>query len=284
MQATFRQQGNSVDYTPGSAVAAGDVVVQGSLVGVATAAIAALALGSLIVRGIIDIVQAAVTITAGQPAYWDADGDPVGGTQGTGAATNVATGNTFMGFFTAASADTSETAPVCLLSTDATSLTTHTINELADVGAVAYTAGKILVADGNSYEEVAVSGDAALASTGALTLANAAKPLSFAIADPGDGEAIPVTASGHVDIVSGAGGETNTLAVPAFAGQVLAITLKTDGGGDRVITVADPHIDGTNNTITLNDAGDTVLLLGVSIGATFGWRLVVNVGATLSHV
>ena len=48
------------------------------------------------------------------------------------------------------------------------------IDDLADVGAVVYTAGKVLVADGDSYEEVAVSGDATLASTGALTIATGA--------------------------------------------------------------------------------------------------------------
>jgi len=34
------------------------------------------------------------------------------------------------------------------------------------------TSGKILVADGTSYQEVAVSGDATIASGGAITLAN----------------------------------------------------------------------------------------------------------------
>ncbi len=44
------------------------------------------------------------------------------------------------------------------------------IDDLADVGAVAYTAGKVLVADGDSYEEVAVSGDVALSSAGLVTI------------------------------------------------------------------------------------------------------------------
>lgn len=51
---------------------------------------------------------------------------------------------------------------------------TAELADLSDVGATAYTAGSILVADGDSYEEVAVSGDATLASTGALTIAAAA--------------------------------------------------------------------------------------------------------------
>jgi len=47
-----------------------------------------------------------------------------------------------------------------------------TLDSLTDIsGALAYTAGKVLVADGDSYEEVTISGDATLASTGALTLA-----------------------------------------------------------------------------------------------------------------
>ncbi len=45
------------------------------------------------------------------------------------------------------------------------------IDDLADVGAVVYTAGKVLVADGDSYEEVALSNDVTLASNGAVTIA-----------------------------------------------------------------------------------------------------------------
>lgn len=106
------------------------------------------------------------------------------------------------------------------------------------------------------------------------------------ITDPGSAAAIPVTASGICEIVTGGSGETNTLAVPTFAGQVLVLNLITDGGGDRVITVADPHIDGTNNTITLNDAGDIVVLIAKKTAATptYGWALLLNLGATLSHV
>ncbi len=44
------------------------------------------------------------------------------------------------------------------------------IDDLADVGAVVYTAGKILIADGDNYEEVAISGDVALTSAGLVTI------------------------------------------------------------------------------------------------------------------
>ncbi len=173
-KATFIQDGNSVDYTPSSAVEAGDVVVQGTLVAVARTPIAANILGSLAVRGIFDAVKAAVAFTAGAAVYWDADGNPVGGTAGTGAATTTRTGNTFMGFAVAAAAETATTVRTDLRSVEAAAAETLGLGDLSDVGPVSYTAGKILVADGDSLETVAVSGNATLAANGALTVTGAA--------------------------------------------------------------------------------------------------------------
>jgi len=50
--ASYVQKGDVLDYTPAAAVAAGDVVVIGSLVGVAPVAIAASARGSLAIDGV----------------------------------------------------------------------------------------------------------------------------------------------------------------------------------------------------------------------------------------
>jgi predicted RecA/RadA family phage recombinase len=50
--ASYVQKGDVLDYTPAAAVAAGDVVVIGSLVGVAPVAIAANAMGSLSIEGV----------------------------------------------------------------------------------------------------------------------------------------------------------------------------------------------------------------------------------------
>jgi len=72
--ATFVHDGNTVNYTPGAAVAAGDVVVQGELVGVAKTAIAANALGALAVTGVFDFPKATgggSAISAGTKLYWD---------------------------------------------------------------------------------------------------------------------------------------------------------------------------------------------------------------------
>lgn len=101
--------------------------------------------------------------------------------------------------------------------------------------------------------------------------------------DPGNGAAIAVDRSAYIALESG-GAETRTLAVPTFPGQILFLNMITDGG-DIVVTVTDPHIDGTNNTITFNDVGDTVILVGAKqSSSTYGWKLLMNVGASLSHV
>jgi len=76
--ATFIHDGNAIDYTPGADVAAGAVVVQGELVGVASTPIAASALGSLAVAGVFDFPKTAgvgEAIAVGSKVYWDvADG------------------------------------------------------------------------------------------------------------------------------------------------------------------------------------------------------------------
>jgi len=114
--AQFIHDGKAIDYTPGSDVTAGDVVVQNNLVGIAKLDIAADALGALAVEGVFDVAKAAVEIEAGKPVYWDADGNPVGGTAGSGAATTTEDGNIQAGFAVADAADTDETVRVKLQS------------------------------------------------------------------------------------------------------------------------------------------------------------------------
>jgi predicted RecA/RadA family phage recombinase len=78
--ARFIHDGHSIDYTPGSNVSAGDVVVQEKLVGVAKRPIAAGALGALAVSGVFDFPKATgggTAIAAGQPVYWDGNNEVV---------------------------------------------------------------------------------------------------------------------------------------------------------------------------------------------------------------
>lgn len=104
----------------------------------------------------------------------------------------------------------------------------------------------------------------------------AAQSLPMAIADPGASGAIPVNVSGYVPLVTAAA-ETRTLAVPTFAGQLLLLELKTDGG-DCTITVAQAIDEYGTTSIVLNDAGDAVLLAGVYSGANLRWRVIANRG------
>ena len=68
----YVQKGEAVDYRPTEAVAAGDVIVQGSLVGVARLDIEAGTLGSLAVVGVFDAPKGTGAIAVGTPLYWDA--------------------------------------------------------------------------------------------------------------------------------------------------------------------------------------------------------------------
>ena len=75
MVASFVHDGNSINYTTRADVAAGDVVVQGELVGIAKTAIAANLIGAIAVTGVFDVPKAtggSTAITAGANVYWDA--------------------------------------------------------------------------------------------------------------------------------------------------------------------------------------------------------------------
>lgn len=86
----------SIDYTPGSAVTGGDVIVQGSIVGVAPIDIAANDLGALTVNGLQKVPKTTAAWLVGVPVHWNPTGDPDSGTAGTGAANQTGTG-TLMG-------------------------------------------------------------------------------------------------------------------------------------------------------------------------------------------
>ena len=74
MTATYIHEGNAIDYTPAADVVAGDVIVQGELLGVAKLDIKAGTLGALAVVGVFDFPKATGASTAiaeGLDVYWD---------------------------------------------------------------------------------------------------------------------------------------------------------------------------------------------------------------------
>ena len=100
----FVHEGASIDYTPGSAVAAGDVVVQGDLVGVVKRPLAANEAGALDVDGVFDFAKATnVAYTVGTILFWDDTNNIV---------TLTATGNKQLGKVVRAAATTDPTVRV----------------------------------------------------------------------------------------------------------------------------------------------------------------------------
>jgi predicted RecA/RadA family phage recombinase len=88
-QVIFIHDGGTIDHIPVADVAAGDVVVQGELVGVAKLDIKAGKLGALAVVGVFDFpVDDVSEWNVGDLAYWD---------PGDGFATKTATGHKLLG-------------------------------------------------------------------------------------------------------------------------------------------------------------------------------------------
>jgi len=240
MQAVFYQVGAVIDHTPSGPIAAGEVVVQGKLVGVATQAIPALTLGSLAVTGVFRTVKDSSNITAiGTAVYWDADGTPYGTVLVTGALTTTATGNVFAGWALEIADATTGTVFLLLRSVqDTTALGT---DDLADVGTVDHTAGDILIADGTKFECLPVSGDATIASTGVVTI-NAAHAEQVIL--------VPIAALG-----AGADLSALTMAAHPRANTLVSLGYLSGGDGDfGTIDDAQTSVfgvtDGTNTIVT----------------------------------
>ena len=176
----------------------------------------------------------------------------------------------------------------------------------------AKTSAYILVGDGTDLKSVAVSGNVTMSNAGVTALAADCVDSAEIADDAVDSEhiaagavdnehlaitttpmakaivaahaaAIPVTGNGDLALTVADASETNTLAVPTFAGQEISISVDTlAGSGTRVITVASAINATGNDTITLDAAGDFIALRGVKLGASFAWHVIANDGAALS--
>jgi predicted RecA/RadA family phage recombinase len=71
MQARFKHDGKAIDFFPTVDVAAGSVIIQGSLVGITKLDIPAGRLGALHVTGVYEVVKSNVAIPLGSKVYWD---------------------------------------------------------------------------------------------------------------------------------------------------------------------------------------------------------------------
>ena len=171
MSAKYIQTGDAVDYTPGANVSAGDVVVQGDLVGVAKLDIQTGKLGALALTGLFDFPKATGTgaaIAAGARCYWDVAEGVAKGDAETGA-------NKLLGKAVKAAADADATVRIALCSGDAVTVTADQAAAVADAGAATATdapAGGTGAAAG--AWDTAEHRDAAIATINALVADTAA--------------------------------------------------------------------------------------------------------------
>lgn len=118
-QAIYKQEGESIDHTPGSAVTAGDVIVIGTrLVTIAKLDIAASTLGAVATKGVFTAVKNTGDFGVGDPVYWDANGSPYGGVALSGCFSKVAADGPFAGFALTAAGTTTGTFSLYLDSID----------------------------------------------------------------------------------------------------------------------------------------------------------------------
>ena len=102
------------------------------------------------------------------------------------------------------------------------------------------------------------------------------------VADPGDGNAIPV---GNYNIVcnmtSAGAGETRTLPDPFACGQSCALTVDTDGGSLAITAASAINKDG-NTVMTFAHLRDSCFLQAVTQAGALRWQIVGNDDVALS--
>ncbi len=99
-------KGDHLTITAGAAITAGDVIVQGSVIGIAQATVASGEDVVLVRKGIFSVAKvSAQAWTQGAKVYWDSGADNF---------TTTASGNTLAGFAAKAAANPSDTGKVLL--------------------------------------------------------------------------------------------------------------------------------------------------------------------------
>ena len=111
-----RTQGNDINYTPGSALVAGQVVPLESMIGVAPSPIEAILLVALHIRGVADGVACLGTdvVGIGDQLYWDDTNNRL---------TLTATDNTYAGAAASASPNGTETVDLIINAPTKTKIT-----------------------------------------------------------------------------------------------------------------------------------------------------------------
>jgi predicted RecA/RadA family phage recombinase len=285
--AKYVQHGDVVDYTPGAAVTAGDVVLLGTIPCVAPCDIDADVLGSLALDGVWDVPKSSDAFTAGDAVYWDADGSPVTGTALSGAADGSASGNNLMGVAVLDAAAEDSYVRVKLTAAKRTTTIGGSVTADDVVGSVATltvtgappattsSAGGAVTLAGGIGGSVSGAGGA-VSLTGGAGTTNAVGGASSLVGGAGQGTG----AGGAGAVTGGAGGATGAGGAVSVAGGAGGATSGTGGaltlaggagtagnasGGAVTLKGGEPHGSGAQGTVTIEGARMAAGTTGVAI-------------------
>lgn len=282
MQARFRHVGDSIDHTPGSDVAAGAVVVVGSMVTVATRAIAANAPGALAVRGVFEFVKVTGAFSKGAKLYWDEDGDPLGGTAGTGALSTDSSVGEYAGRAAQAAAETDETVLLLLSSAAEAPVDGTVTGNLAVAGTMAGTSNSAAALSvgrqGATAPALKVDASASNSATGMeVVAAAAASGVNVRAISSGTNENLTINAKGSGTITLGSASTGNVVSTRKFdasAAGLRTIQAVTDVDGtaptkeELTTALGDPSTIGRGFIGTVDDNdGNTNFFLCVASDA-----------------
>ena len=278
--AKLAHSGRTVKYTPsGAAVIAGQVVLIGTIPGIAPGAIADGVEGDVDVEGCWDAPKATGAWAIGDAIYWDEDGSPVTGTALSGAFTTTATGNNLAGFASRAAASGDSYGKLTLTAakrtaTIAGSVTADDVTAsdaiLNIAGLNAAQGGAIPIQGGTSSTASNAGGAVSLTGgTGGAGGVGGAATLVGGVPASGNAAGGAATASGGAGSGTGAGGAVTTRGGASGAGATGNGGAWSGGGGAALST------NGTGGAATISGGvatgtgtgGAVTIISGASAGA-----------------
>lgn len=229
----FVKEGEILDYIASSDKLAGEVVVVGTrpLIVVNAIDYSLNPLGAVYAHDTFDVPQNGEVIAAGTRVYWDADGNPYGGTAGSGCATATATGNNLMG----------TAVPLQPNGTAATAATDSYVR--VDIDG---TSLNIATVAGSMTADDIVGSDAAL-SIGGIPGSTGAGGTVVIVGGAGDGNA----AGGLVSLTGGAGDGTGAGGAASVVGGLSGDGATGNGGAVSLTGGAAQSTAGNGGSVIL---------------------------------
>jgi hypothetical protein len=264
-------EGNRIPYTPSGAVTVGTVVVLNStMVAIATEALVANVLGSLMVRGVIrakKVASGGVTFAQGAPVYWNAS---------TGC--TATTSDVYMGYAASAAVNATAYVDVVLCSLQAVAAEQIGLSKLSDVGTATATAGNLLIGDGTKFQAGKML-PVSLATTASAAAGVAIMLRTSCTADGAEDETVLAVATVKfriLDVQIIARDGTTTPTVTLKDGSNHAITdAMTKSGTLNTITRATKVIDSSNYNIVASGGSLVATFSGAGAVEVVVWGVVV---------